>query len=314
LNRLTPDQLEAVHRHFPRPKFFIFGHARSGTTLLGRLARIHPEIHCDWQAQFFARGGPIPFLTAPDLLRWMKHPANHWTASGDPVTVMVRVYCDFVLEAEAARAGKRIVGDKSTNGNADEAVRWLAAVYPDSSLVYIVRDGRDTVLSKRIQAFLDQPQFLADRDRKIRAAVLREPRAFLEGRSSLFSRPWLVEAAEKWSKDVRSSVEAGRRLFGDRFLAVRYEDFLQDPPGQSLAMWSFLQASPPAGEWRALVAAEMAENPSADWHASGGTDFVSALPRGRAGVWKSLLTGGDRELFERIAGGELRQWGYEVMH
>jgi hypothetical protein len=41
---------------------------------------------------------------------------------------------------------------------------------------------------------------------------------------------------------------------------------------------------------------------------------VSALPRGRAGAWKSLLTGGDRELFERIAGGELRQWGYEVMH
>jgi hypothetical protein len=63
----------------------------------------------------------------------------------------------------------------------------------------------------------------------------RRPQPFLDG-PVVCSQPWLAEAAEKWSKDVRASVGAGRRLFGERFLAVRYEDFLHDPPGQSLAM------------------------------------------------------------------------------
>ena len=40
---------------FPLEKFFIFGHARSGTTMLTRLIRLHPEVHCNYQAHFFTR-------------------------------------------------------------------------------------------------------------------------------------------------------------------------------------------------------------------------------------------------------------------
>ena len=42
---ITAEEVAEIKRFFPREKFFILGHARSGTTLLMRLARLHPEVH-----------------------------------------------------------------------------------------------------------------------------------------------------------------------------------------------------------------------------------------------------------------------------
>ncbi|HEY9528900.1 MAG TPA: hypothetical protein VIR02_17560, partial [Anaerolineales bacterium] len=36
---ITSEEVEEIKQFFPREKFFIFGHARSGTTLLARLTR-----------------------------------------------------------------------------------------------------------------------------------------------------------------------------------------------------------------------------------------------------------------------------------
>ena len=52
---ITLEEVAEIKQFFPREKFFIFGHARSGTTLLVRLARLHPEVHCNYQAHFFTR-------------------------------------------------------------------------------------------------------------------------------------------------------------------------------------------------------------------------------------------------------------------
>src|SRR4026207_1594293 len=52
---IAPEEVAEIRQFFPREKFFIFGHARSGTTLLMRLVRLHPEVHCNYQAHFFTR-------------------------------------------------------------------------------------------------------------------------------------------------------------------------------------------------------------------------------------------------------------------
>ena len=52
---ITPEEVREIKQFFPREKFFILGHARSGTTLLMRLARLHPDVHCNYQAHFFTR-------------------------------------------------------------------------------------------------------------------------------------------------------------------------------------------------------------------------------------------------------------------
>jgi hypothetical protein len=45
---ITVEEVAEIKQFFPREKFFIFGHARSGTTLLMRLVRLHPEVHCNY--------------------------------------------------------------------------------------------------------------------------------------------------------------------------------------------------------------------------------------------------------------------------
>src|SRR4030095_13268710 len=55
ITAITLEEVAEIKQFFPREKFFILGHARSGTTLLMRLARLHPEVHCNYQAHFFTR-------------------------------------------------------------------------------------------------------------------------------------------------------------------------------------------------------------------------------------------------------------------
>jgi hypothetical protein len=310
LQPVAAAELEAIRRRFPLSKFFVFGHARSGTSFLARLIRLHPDVHCEWQSQFFSERGPVPYLTSAGFQHWLRHPSDRWTSGWDPTAAFLRVCCDTLLEKGADRAGKRIVGDKSPNENGAEAVEWLAAIYPDARLIYIVRDGRDTVLSKRIQAFIDQPDTLRREDRAIRRALLSDPRPFLERKRSIFTARWLEAAAATWSESVRGSAESGRRLFGDRFALVRYEDLLAEPYEVMDRLWTFLGADAPRQELQASVLAQTQENPEADWHESTSFAFVRELPRGVHGGWRSLFTPEDTERFNRAARVGLEAFGY----
>lgn len=154
---ITADEVAEARQFFPREKFFIFGHARSGTTLLMRLVRLHPEVHCSYQAHFFTRE---PFLKSlvdtPAAAEWLSRKSNRWNQGRDLSPLVLRATADFILERDAAREGKRIVGDKSPSSLIHgQAVRDMAAVYPDARLIYIVRDGRDVLISERFRNFVE---------------------------------------------------------------------------------------------------------------------------------------------------------------
>jgi hypothetical protein len=312
LDRIGHHDLEDIRRRFPMPKFFILGHARSGTSFLARLIRLHPAVHCEWQTQFFSERGPIPYFTAPAFRHWLQHPSNKWVAGWDPTPALLRVCLDTILEREAQRVGKRIVGDKSPNENGPQAIRWLAAVYPDARVIYIVRDGRDTILSKRIQAFIDQPQSLSRQDRRVRRDLIEDPKPFLARERSIFTPAWLEASAKGWAVAVQESVAAGRELFGEGFLVVRYEDLLEDPLTPLRQMWSFLGAERPGADVEASVRAKVQENPEAEWHESSSYAFVRLLPRGVRGGWKALFTPTDAARFEAAAGEALAAYGYQT--
>jgi hypothetical protein len=310
LGRITPDDLDDLRRRFPLPKFFVLGHARSGTSFLARLLRAHPEVHCEWQTQFFSERGPIPYFTAPAFRAWLRHPSNKWVAGWEPTPALLRACLDTILERGARQAGKRIVGDKSPNENADRAVRWISALYPDGRLIYIVRDGRDTILSKRIQAFIDQPESLGRRDRRVRQEFMAHPQAFLDGRRSIFTEAWLESSARGWADAVGSSVAAGQELLGESFRVVRYEDFLEDPLPPLARLWEFLGAAPVGPEIESLVRAQGGMNPEAEWHAASASGVAEFLPRGVRGAWRRLFTAADVARFDDAAGNVLETYGY----
>lgn len=308
---INPEDLAEIKQFFPMPKFFIFGHARSGTTLLARLIRLHPDVHCNWQAHFFTRPPLLSSILAEKKYEaWLARPSNRWNRGRDLSPVALRAMGDYILERDAIREGKTIVGDKSPNVIlGGQAVREMHRIYPDASLVYIVRDGRDTLVSHRFQNFIDGTQFLSASDLKIRDAFSRKPDDFLSGRQSIFTPQALVSMSKSWVDNVTQTDQLGHQLYGDRYFSLRYEDLLARPYEMLSKVWSFLGVNPETLEARVLL--EMEQNPDADWQSEKAPELAVALEKGKSGSWRYLFTEADKKKFKEIAGSVLVTWGYE---
>jgi hypothetical protein len=310
---ITAEEIAEARQFFPLDKFFIFGHARSGTTMLTRLIRLHPEVHCNYQAHFFTRPPLLQSLVMDEeVAAWLGRGSNRWNRGRDLSPVVLRAVADFILERDARHVGKRIVGDKSPSSLLDgEAVRLARQVYPDARLIYIVRDGRDAVISHRFQAFVEFPERLSKKDLDIRAEFIQNPDPFLKGERSIFTEQGLRRAAEGWVRNVVETEQEGKKLYGEQYCSLRYEDMLKQPWEEMSRLWAFLGASPPTLELRQALDAEMKQNPDSEWQQQKAQDIARALRKGRQGTWRELFTPRDREIFDQIAGETLKTWGYE---
>lgn len=311
LPALTSEEIAEARSFFPMDKFFIFGHARSGTTMLTRLIRLHPQVHCNYQAHFFTRAPLLQALvTDPDVAEWLARPSNRWNRGGDLSTALLRAAADFILERDARQAGKSIVGDKSPNSLLDgEAVRLMHKIYPDARLIYIVRDGRDAALSHRFQAFIDKTEHLSQEDLSLRQAFAQDPQPFLRGERSIFTEKAIRQAAEGWARNVSETHENGRAYYSDRYIYLRYESLLQNPWEEMQRIWTFLRAGLSA-ELGQAIRAEMEHNPDADWQRQKAREIAEPLQKGKRGAWREIFTDRDRSIFTQIAGDVLTEWGY----
>jgi hypothetical protein len=314
---ITAEEVAEAKAFFPLDKFFIYGHARSGTTLLTRLVRVHPQVHCNYQAHFFSRLPLLESLVAqPETGAWLSRRSNRWNQGRDLSPLVLRAAADFILERDARRVGKGgpgcVVGDKSPNSLLDgEAVRHMVKVYPDARLIYIVRDGRDTALSHRIQAFIDNPYSLTSADLQIREAFAHQPEPFLRGERSLFTEKELRLAAEGWVRNVTETDSAASLLLEGRYCSLRYEDLLERPYVELRRLWTFLGVDAGLDWLGAAVDAELQQNPDADWQQEKAGDLAAAVQKGKRGSWQEFFTSRDRELFQAVAGQVLSAWGYE---
>ncbi|MGE5072427.1 MAG: sulfotransferase family protein, partial [Anaerolineae bacterium] len=311
---ITAQEIAEIKPFSPRDKFFIFGHARSGTTLLMRLVRLHPDVHCNYQAHFFTRRPLLKSLVnTPEAEEWLRRKSNRWNHGGDLSAVMLRAAADFVMEREALPLGKSIVGDKSPLSNIHgQAVREMASIYPDAKLIYIVRDGRDVLVSERFRNFVEESKFLSGEDRRIVEELRKDPEAFSTGRRSLFSSTFVRRMATSWVTDLTEVEVEGKRLYPGRFLTLRYEDLLREPFEEISKTWRFLGVEQLPEGLAESVRAEMASNPDEEWQSRRNEGIASFLPKGQAGNWRTLFTAADKELFKQLAGQTLLKWGYET--
>jgi len=309
---ITAEEVAEVRQFFPREKFFIFGHARSGTTLLMRLVRLHPEVHCNYQAHFFTRQPLLKSLVdTPEAEEWLKRKSNRWNQGHDLSPLVLRAAADFILERDAAKEGKRIVGDKSPSSTIHgQAVRDLHAVYPDAKLIYIVRDGRDVLISERFRNLVEESKFLKAEDRRIIAELRRDPAQFTNGTRSIFTESVIRRVAQGWATNLQETEEEGRRLFGENYYSLRYEDLLTQPFAEMLKLWQFLGVQADQALEKTIVD-EMSSNPDEEWQAKRNEDIASFLPKGQAGNWQKLFTARDKAVFKEVAGEMLVRWGYE---
>jgi len=310
---ITEEEIAEVKLFFSMEKFFIFGHARSGTTLLTRLVRLHPNVHCNYQGHFFTRPPLLQSLVAdPEITSWLTRRSNRWNRGGDLSPVILRAAADFIMERDARRIGKNIVGDKSPNSLLNgKAVSLLHQIYPDGKLIYIVRDGRDALVSHRFQTFIDGTQHLNKEDWRIREAFINNPESFINSEHSIFTEKGLRQASKRWESNVNETEERGKSLFGDYFYTLRYEDLLEDSARQLRQIWFFLGAGNVGNELDKLIDAELNINPDADWQREKAGEIASSLQKGSRGSWVEYFTPADHKVFESIAGDTLKNWGYQ---
>jgi sulfotransferase family protein len=310
---ITLDEVTEIKQFFPREKFFIFGHARSGTTLLMRLVRLHPEVHCNYQAHFFTRQPLLKSLVnTPEAEEWLTRKSNRWNQGGDLSPLVLRAAADLILERDAAREGKSIVGDKSPSSTIHgQAVRDMHAVYPDAKLVYIVRDGRDVLISERFRNFVEESKFLTAEDKRILSDLQTDPAPFSDGRRSIFTETFIRRVASGWVKNLRETEDEGRRLFGEHYFGLRYEDLLSTPFEELNKLWKFLGAKEVDASLESTIKSEMESNPDEEWQAKRNEGIASFLPKGQAGNWHRLFTAKDKAVFKEVAGEMLIKWKYE---
>jgi hypothetical protein len=310
---ITPEEVADARQFFPREKFFIFGHARSGTTLLMRLARLHPEVHCNYQAHFFTRFPLLKSLVnTPEAEEWLTRKSNRWNQGHDLSPLVLRATADFIMERDAAKEGKHIVGDKSPSSTIHgQAVRDMHAVYPDAKLVYIVRDGRDVLISERFRNFVEESKFLTSEDKRIIADLRVDQTQFTDGRRSIFTEPVIRRVTKGWIKNLQETEDEGKRLYGENYFAMRYEDLLSDPFKEMSRLWKFLGVKSVDASLEKIVKDEMSSNPDEEWQAKRDESIASFLPKGQAGNWTRLFTAKDKSVFKEVAGEMLIKWGYE---
>lgn len=311
---LTDEEVSEAKQFFPLDKFFIFGHARSGTTLLARLIRAHPQVHCNYQGHFFTRPPLLESLVSdPDIHAWLTRRSNRWNRGRDLSPVVLRAVADYILERDARRINKAIVGDKSPNSLMNgKAVQLLSKVYPDASLIYILRDGRDAIISHRFQSFIDSTQHLTKADWRLREVFMQNPEAFNNGKKSIFTEKGLHHAAQGWVQNIQETIREGKNFYDDRFITLRFETLIEQPWMEIKKLWDFLGADTGLAGLEKSLLAEFKNNPDADWQMEKARDIAQNLQKGQTGYWKQILTLRDKEIFSKVAGETLLEWGYAV--
>jgi Sulfotransferase family len=291
---------------FETPVFFVVGQQKSGTTWLMRMLDAHPEILCRGEGRFFGQWRQKSLVKSgemrpPSSLLYALREAEYlrlwversvWSrndGADEHLHNLARMAVDYFLRGELAKTGKRMVGDKSPLLTA-ETVEEISAVYPEARLIHIIRDGRDAAVSAAHHA----RNFGRARETK------RED-------GGLFEETQLRKLAADWSARVGRTVEDGPRLFGDRYVEVRYEDLLVQPEREMARLLRFLGADE-GGAGRCVVAASFER--LSEGRTRGEEDPSSFFRKGVAGDWRGSFTEGDRRVFEEEAGGLLAKLGY----
>jgi len=255
-------------------------------------------------------------LAESEYLRlWIER--SVWSREDDPeehLRNLTRLAVNYFLTEKLAKSGKRMVGDK-TPLSGPNIIREISEIYPEARVVHVIRDGRDTAVSRvhhnwnraidkgGIKSFT--PEELQKRDR-----YRKDPEEFLASGESIFTEKLVRQSAEIWDSRTRAAHRDGPSLLKGNYAEVRYEDLLERPEEEFGRLFEFLGARAGEKTVARCVKATSFERRSGG-RSRGQEDAGSGMRKGIAGDWANVFTGWDKEIYKKIAGDLLVELGYE---
>lgn len=263
--------------------FFIVGSARSGTTLLRLILNAHPEVAVPPESRFIVelwRGSDV--VRTDDFLREL---AAHkrfqtWDLPVETVrhelgTAADVAYTDAIEAAYHAYArvnGKSRWGDKTPRYVED--IDLLARLWPDARFVHLIRDGRNVALS-----YAHVP----------------------------FGPKTVGRAAALWARRVCAGYASGRKLGGERYREMLYEDLVEDAEAEVRDLCDFLGLDFDPEMMDYTERARGSVLPRASMY----NPHVTEPPRSNVRAWEESMPPDHVEIFEAVAGDVLSELGYE---
>ncbi|MEO1585008.1 MAG: sulfotransferase domain-containing protein [Planctomycetota bacterium] len=278
--------------------FFVCGFGKSGTNWVNNLLNLHPHVRCDGEYFLNTFGWALDqFTNAPHQ---KGHGEPYRTIATDAVHDLVRrvLLCNLRENPHAT-----VLGDRSPRG--------LSEVLPGAPTIWLVRDGRDVVVSYTYHYLRLRPAYnMRHWSDEIRAFFVpfadRFAGAGRDGRIEtarelLAERRWVGFVSQQWAKRIEQDLEA-KAGYASPLLEIRYESLHADTEQELGRMLSFLGVDP----------SEASPVETGDMTRAG---FANERPgefyrKGAVGDWKNYDTPAFREAFTKHAGDAAARAGY----
>lgn len=239
------------------PPAFIFACGRSGTTILGKVFGVHPEV-CYLREPYHLWAAIDPGLDVTNLL--VRAPARLWWDSSDASDVIRARFARLILGARE-RSGRRVLIEKTPH-NVYRLGLIEVLTGGRARFVHIVRDGVDVARSIERLA-VNQPYRMAGRadyNQWWGSDGLKWRRLEVEGPARGHLTPGevaqLASASQRGAYEWLTSLaeaDRWRAVLEDRLLEVTYPQLTADPAATLTRIAEHVGASAPASWLGAVV-------------------------------------------------------------
>jgi hypothetical protein len=263
--------------------FFIVGTGRSGTTLLYHLLESHERVALTNEARvadflFFCTEFVTLPAYAPRRFALQKQVELNGIVGRPYVDSFAQVFREHAVAAltdfyETWFAHKQFTHWGDKLPEAETA-NALRTLFPHTKFLVLARDPRDVFCS--VRGFGRKPE--------------------VQAVNPFLGEQTLEEHAEYWRNVYQGFVE-----YFEHRLELRYEELVRDPRGVMARVLDFLGLEPSAAH-----AAAMAQNDSFRGHGT------ATSPEASIGRWREELSADEAQHIERVCGGLMRRFGYEL--
>ncbi|HBY69949.1 MAG TPA: hypothetical protein DEG69_20705 [Flavobacteriaceae bacterium] len=292
---------------------FILAAPRSGTTWLQRLLNAHPEVCClerrlfGEYADFVQDDGQDRPRLRVTLDKYVHSMLLHHGYPKKDKHTLTQAFIKTLNKVERSHFGKHVIVDKITPyvNTAETVLEQLNTFFPNSKLIYLVRDGRDVLTSGVFHWFNKQPA-----DAELTKFERARRKQFLEGdtfKGRFFQDKEIEQWAGEWMQPLQT-IQNAKKSHDAKI--IFYEDLLTDTEATLSECLSFLGVKRTSGILKTCLEHGRFSTMSSG-RKQGEAKPDAHVRKGISGDWKNYFTYADGKLFSELTKNTLVDFGYE---